>query len=253
MSLQKQLTATSVLTLLLASTVIASPFNFFTPSEAQAQSRKVRYIPPKNLDAPKVSNAGISRTCDFCLIGLIPLRLNPTTMTPRTISELAPRTISERPTIYFLSPKFNGSVTFKITQIGKPKSSYKKEFKLNAEKGVIAFRIPDDAPTLEVGKTYKWTLNLNGEQDFDDTGINGYIHRITPQQQLVDQLKNTSSPIDRAALLGQSGIWYETIQTLAEAKRTMPKNSEVAQEWSELLQSVNLGDVVKHSFVAQKR
>ena len=61
-----------------------------------------------------------------------------------------------------------------------------------------------------------------------------------------------SNPIDRATLFAQESLWFETVATLAEAQRTVPKNSAVSDEWVELLKSAKLDRVLPYSFVSQK-
>lgn len=249
MSLQKKILVTSACTCLIAGTIIALPLDLFSLS-AQAQSRRVRYVPPSNLDAPKVSSSGITRSAcqegeSICLIALLPdLQLD---------SRPIPLTISERPTIYFLSPKFDDKASFEIREVEglRTKFIYRKTFPLKVEAGVIAFKMPNDAPILEIGKSYRFELNSNGS-DFDaKKNVRGYIRRVSPSQKLVDQLKNTFKPIDRAALYAQEGIWFEAIQTLEEAQRTVPSNPEVTEEWISLLSSAKLDRVIPFSFVTQ--
>jgi hypothetical protein len=240
---------TAVCHCLAASTIIASPLALvFTPS-AQAQSRRVRYVPPSNLDAPKVSASGITRSAcqaneSICLIALLPdLQLE---------SRPVPQTVSEHPTIYFLSPKFDGKASFTIREVhgSTTKFFYSKAFPLKIEAGIIALKVPNDAPTLEIGKIYRFELTSTSSS-LDDKNVRGYIQRILPSPNLVDQLKNTSNPIDRAALYAQAGIWFETMETLAEAQRTLPQNTEITEEWLALLRSAKLDRVLPFSFVTQ--
>jgi hypothetical protein len=215
---------TSVCSCLVASTVVAPIASLFTDA-AQAQSRRVRYVPPSNLDAPKVSASGISRsgcteTEEICLIALLPdlmLEASP-----------IPQTISERPTIYLLTPKVeNGKIRLRIFDESGLTSNpiYSKVFSINNQDGIVAFKIPDDAPILEIDKKYK--LEFDVQYPFENKRVFGYIKRVLPSQKLVDQLKTTTKPIELAALYAQEGLWFETMQTLAEAQRTVPQNPEI--------------------------
>jgi hypothetical protein len=75
------------------------------------------------------------------------------------------------------------------------------------------------------------------------------MRRVLPNQNLVTQLKGVSLPVERAALFAQEGIWYETVQALAEALQDNPKKAEIVGEWNELLKSANLNRVLPHTFV----
>lgn len=235
----------------LAVSTVALPFSLslFTPS-AQAQSRRVRYNPPSNLGTPIVSTPGILRsaceTAEVCLIGLVP--------DLKAENAPVPVTISERPTVYFLIPKVDGNVSFTLTEedikSDKGRRIYTTTFYLKSKAGIIAFKIPDHVQGLKLGKNYSWRFTKNfTSNDPTDLEVIGSMRRVLPNQNLVTQLKKISLPIERAALFAQEGIWYETVQILAEALQGNPKNPEVISEWNELLKSAKLNRVLPYTFV----
>ena len=243
----------SVCSCLATSTVVAPISTLFTElaftEAAQAQSRRVRYVPPSNLDAPKVSASGISRsgctaTEEICLIALLPdlmLEASP-----------IPQTISERPTIYLLTPKVeNGKIRLRIFNESGLTSNriYSKVFSINNQDGIVAFKIPDDAPILEIDKKYK--LEFDVQYPSENKRVFGYIKRVLPSQKLVEQLKTTTKPIELAALYAQEGLWFETMQTLAEAQLTLPQNPEITEEWLELLKSAKINRALSFPLVGQ--
>jgi hypothetical protein len=239
---------TSVFSCLVTSTLLLPSLTLFTPS-AQAQARKVRYVPPSNLDAPKVSSSGISRTDSFT-----PLEPRPSLTDVNMLP--VPQTTSERPTIYFISPKVAGNGVFTLIEQNdrltpSQKAVYRKEFSLQNEAGIIAFKMPDDAPIMEIGKIYYWKIDFG--RDTEAKTAYGMIKRVLPTAKLVNQLKNISKPIDRAALFAQEGIWFEAVQTLAEAQQTTPTSGEIVDEWTALMKSVNLSMVLEYRFVPQLR
>ena len=219
-------------------------------SAVQAQGRKVRYVPPSNAGAPKVSVPGITRSACAselsCLIALVPdLKVDQAPV---------PQTISKRPTIYFLTPKVNGRVYFRLDEdFGTPsqrKRIYRSSFNIKNDAGVIAYKLPDDAPALELNKKYSWKLDID---DANNTrSVYGSLRRVELDSALVSKLSATVDPLDRAALLAAEGVWYEALQTLAEAQITVPKNVEIFEEWTSLLKSANLDRVLSHSLVIQK-
>jgi len=260
MFLSKKILLTSVCSCLAVNTVIALPFALFTPS-VLAQSRRVRYIPPTNLDAPRTSIAGATRsicTVSNCLIALTP-DLNPE-------NALVPQTISERPTIYFLSPKLNSPVQFILSEVvpaksnpegrllaSKEKKIYEKTFVINNEAGIIALRLPEDSPILEIGKIYTWKFTVNPRSLYADKPLKGNLMRVLPTK-LTAKLQSMSiQPLERAAIFAKEGIWFEAVQALAEAQQTVPKNAEALTEWNSLLKSANLDRVMPFPFVYQKQ
>jgi hypothetical protein len=214
----------------------------------------VRYVPPSNLDAPKASASGITRsgctdTDKICLIALLPdLKLE---------TSPVPQTISERPTIYLLTPKVeNGTIRLRIFDESglTTKRVYSKVFSINNQDGIVAFKIPDDAPILEINKKYKLEFQVVYQPraiDKNDKSVFGYIKRVSPSPKLVEQLKTTTKPIELAALYAQEGLWFETMQTLAEAQLTLHQNPEVTQEWLELLKSAKINRALAFPIVGQ--
>lgn len=251
----KKILIASACSCLAVSTVIAWPLSlsFFVPS-VQAQSRRVRYVPPSNLGTPIVSTPGATRSdgCNesvsvpICLIGLVP--------DLKVATAPVPLTIAERPTIYFLIPKVDGNVSFNLAEedikLDKGRRIYKTTFHLKSKAGIIAFKIPDHVQGLKIGKNYSWEFTKEStEEDSKFLKVIGSMRRVLPNQNLVNRLKEVSLPIDRAALFAQEGLWYETVQTLAEALQDTPKKPEIVSEWNDLLKSANLNRVLPHKFV----
>ena len=231
---------------LAASTAIALPLSLFAPS-AQAQSRRVRYVPPSNLGTPTVSTPGIIRSSGctelVCLIGLV----------PDLVAETAPvpQTIAERPTFYFLIPETDGQGYFRLNESDSSlklgKRIYRTSFKIKNKAGILAFKMPDNAPILKPNKNYIWEFVVGNLTDTER--VSGSIRRVVPTQKLVEQLKQVSLPIDRAALFAQEGLWFETVQTLAEAQQGADKKPAVVSEWKALLKSAQLDRVLPYSFL----
>jgi hypothetical protein len=240
----KKILIASACSCLAVSTVIALPFAF-TPS-AQAQSR-VRYVPPSDLGTPIVSTPGIIRSSGctelVCLIGLVPDLAAETAPVPQTIAE--------RPTLYFLIPETDGQGYFRLyesdSSLKQGKRIYRTSFKIKSKAGILAFKMPDDAPILKPSKNYIWEFVVGNLTDTER--VSGSIRRVIPTQKLAEKLKQILPPVDRAALFAQEGIWYETVQTLAEALQGNPKQPEIVNEWKELLKSAKLNRVLPHSFV----
>ncbi len=69
--------------------------------------------------------------------------------------------------------------------------------------------------------------------------MRGDIRRIEPSPELKTQLEKVT-PLERAALYGKAGIWFDTVGTLAELKRAQPEDAILADVWKQLLGSVGL-------------
>jgi hypothetical protein len=231
---------------------IAAPL-ILSPAAMAQRTRRVVYRPPSNLDAPRVSVPGITRSAcpseeGTCLIALLPdLKVN---------DSPAPQTISERPTIYLLTPRSNGRVYFRLDEDnGTPsqrKRIYRTSFPINNSAGIIAFRLPEDAPKLEINKKYSWKLDIE-DSSMGARSVYGSMRRIALSESMVKELAKVTDPIDRAALLASAGIWFESLQSLAQAKTVLPQNLQVNAEWQEMLKDANLDRVLPYSFVLQEK
>lgn len=247
--------------LCIAGAVTIIPLSLFVPT-IEAQTRRVRYVPPKNLDSPKVSSAGAKRSagcegspascCEqsptSCLIALLPdfgLEKAP-----------VPQTIAERPTIYFLIPKVDGIAYFRLYETDKDlkqgKRIYRTSFAITNEAGIFSFQLPQDAPQLAPDKIYVWEF-LIGDLVGEPKIIGGSFRRVLPSPNLTAQLKTAKTPIEKAAVYAESSLWFETVQTLAEAKQvrytSYKQTKEVAAEWRDLLNAAKLERVLPFTFL----
>ena len=120
-------------------------------------------------------------------------------------------------------------------------------FGLTGTPGVVSFSLPSNAPALEVGKTYKWSVQILCETGDGDKGGNptaeGEVERIQPPATLVNIGK--VAPIERPVLYAQSQVWYESLSSLAELQYANPKDLTLKEDWVYLLKSVNLDTVAE--------
>lgn len=150
-------------------------------------------------------------------------------------------TTSERPTFFIYVPENSAKEVFFSLIDENNKNHYQTKIPLTGKSGILQFTLPENTPPLEVGKNYRWTFIAIGEQGLrpDSPGVQGKIRRIEPDATLRAQIPNVT-PIERAALYGKNGIWYETVASLAEARKLQPSNADLVTKWEQLLKSVGL-------------
>jgi Domain of Unknown Function (DUF928) len=199
---------------------------------------KVVYAPPKDVGTPKNTVGGLVRgECREvkCLMALI----------PNSDAGIAhfPQTISGYPTFFFNAPKFSGKAEFRLYEVSvnaSPKRIYKTSFPIETQPGIISFRMPLNAPELRVGKFYRWEFTWNNSGNSKCTGL---VRRIELNRAVSQQIEK-AKPIEKASLYAKAGIWFEAVETLAEARRDRPEAPELTIEWVELLKSVGLDVIV---------
>lgn len=203
--------------------------------ELQMQGGNVMHVTPSGIGAPTVRATAGTRN-DRCLadgkklVALIP-------------DDQLGLTSMERPTLLFHIPPTSAS-NIKVTlQDESGATLYTKTSATPAQPDFVQFRFSDfnDSPTLISDKTYQWTFTLlcDPKNPSANVTVSGNIRRIELDLILIRELK-TAKPGDRATLYAVNGLWYDTVATLAEAFQSEPNNSQLAQEWKELLKSVGL-------------
>jgi hypothetical protein len=209
------------------------------PAEA-----KVTFKPPKS-PAPQRSAGGASRgnSCEFEANAL-------------TIKSLMPQTnvgytIAERPAVFIYMPKSNAKQALFSIQDEENKEHYQKIMTLPGDKnGVIKVQIPNDAPGLKAGKTYKWSLVMMclDELEPDSPSVTGWINRVDVDKSFANY-KSVGDSLQLVSKLAEHGIWYDTLSSLAELRRSQPNNQNITSEWQDLLSSVGLQDIAREPIV----
>ncbi len=161
-------------------------------------------------------------------------------------------TISERPTFFVYIPETSAQKAFFVLKDQKEDYYYQTSISMPQKAGIVSIKLPAEAPALEVGKNYQWSLVMMcGEAVRPDSpGVGGQIQRIAANPSLNNQLEQLS-PVERAAFYGKNGIWYDTIASMAEQRRLHPQDSTLTSTWEKLLRSVGLDAIAAKPLLPQ--
>lgn len=129
--------------------------------------------------------------------------------------------------------------------LSDPEKNYQTVYKTNVSlpemTGIVSFSLPEqaDSPKLEVGKKYHWELMVICDPNDPERSMaaEGEIQRVNLSPAVVSQLEK-AAPQDRAAIYAEAGIWFDTLTTLAELRRSYPQDPGLATVWKDLLKSV---------------
>ncbi len=164
------------------------------------------------------------------------------------------KTIAERPTFWFYVPDFQTSLISAefVLQDGED-DVYRTPVILPKVPGIASIRLPSTVMPLKVGKMYQWFLKVNincasPELSSVKDYVEGWVVRVTPNRNLVNQLK-TATPQQQIALYAANGIWYEALTSLAELRSVDTSNALLQNNWTDLLHSVGLSDVASEPIV----
>lgn len=211
-------------------------------SPAQALTFK----PPGNL-APKRSIGGASRSGGKCFSKATKTSALVTPLIPTTNNGL---TMAERPTLFVYVPQTSAKEVFFSIKGEDSNYHYQTTFRLPKNPGVIGFKLPSSARALQIGKNYKWSFVMVCDRSLepDDPGVTGWIRRVKPSSGLVNQ-RQSQTEVELASLLASAGIWYDTLSTLAQLRRSQPQNPTVTANWQELLKSVGLDAIANEPLI----
>jgi len=194
------------------------------------------FDPPPGQDAPKQTAGGGVRG------GNCPAEIGAAVeTTPLTL--LLPEsgfglTVNDRPTLMaYIPPTSASTVEFSIRD-DEENYTYRTNIPIDGGGGVVSISLPANLPPLEAGKDYMWSVAMvcvPGDR-LQDAVAQGFIRRVEADSNLMSQLAN-AEPLAQADVYGKAGIWFESLNTLAELRKAQPTDPKLAASWQELLQS----------------
>ncbi len=117
---------------------------------------------------------------------------------------------------------------FTLLEPGK-KPIFTKE--LESKPGIIALKIPQNSPPLEIGKTYRWTLTVVCSRNKPSKNLYTWalIKRVQSGKPELERSDNSNAVVNYA----QSGIWYDALRS------SYRPTTQASGFWN-LLEQVNL-------------
>ena len=210
---------------------------------AGGASRGDLFIPASSQGAPNQTVGASSR------VGSDPSTLAAAVSTPNTMLALLPQsfygtTLTAKPTFLVYVPASSAETAVFSLKDEAGNQVSQVTLPIAGTAGVLMINLPASAPALEVGKNYQWflALKIDGSLSPSTPYVDGWIRRIQPSPELAAALRQTDE-LKRATVLGQNGVWYDCVATLAGLRVQQPDRSALQQSWSELLASVDLQQI----------
>jgi Domain of Unknown Function (DUF928) len=162
------------------------------------------------------------------------------------------KTTSDRPTFWFYLPNQLTAQTPVEFVLQDDADNYVYNTRFTAPEtrsGLISLAVPSTVKSLEVGKSYSWTLSVycDSAKPSNSVFVKGTIQRVSLDAALQNRLQG-STPIEQVNLYAANGIWFEALNTLANLYRLNPGERQLASAWGNLLQQVNLVSLVQVPF-----
>ncbi|MGF1539003.1 MAG: DUF928 domain-containing protein [Pleurocapsa sp.] len=160
-------------------------------------------------------------------------------------------TASTAPKLFFYISETSQERTLEFVLRNEEDKLIYEAFLTTDGRGIVSVEIPPEvqANLLQEKQDYHWYLSMicNAEQRSQDLVVEGWMRpsQIDPitKKQLAE-----ADVIEQAELYNQQGLWHDALLVLAERKH----NYAVAAKWSELLNSVGLGELASKPFVPSK-
>lgn len=213
----------------------------FAQTVAKRNVQSVVFVPPKD-SQPKYTTGGASRNQGKCPQDSAITSPYLTAVIPSQNKAL---TTQARPTLLVYLPDTSASKAFfSISEISSnqknPDNHYQTFLPIENKSGIVQFTLPQDAPELELDKTYKWSFVIicNSRLKPDSPGVEGLIERVSINNNFDQQLK-TASSLEKAVLYGQGGLWYDSVASFTDAYHADPHNLNPL--WQDLLSSEVVG------------
>lgn len=159
-------------------------------------------------------------------------------------------TLATHPQIFVHIPETNAQeADFSLVNEDRQQPIYQQRIRLPGRPGVVQFSIPETAPSLEVGQTYKWSMKLLCDPDDDRRNmmVEGIIQRLEASEDLsaIALLPDRDRPFAYA----EADIWYDALSSLAQLRCSQPYHFLLALDWNDLLRSVNLDAIAQEPLV----
>jgi hypothetical protein len=199
---------------------------------------QVTFEPPRG-DAPRDTRGGASRgdTCSTLTAAEASTANAPQVFTLLSPTNAQGLTLAEHPQFFIYVPTTDAPSLFFTLKDAEGTVQYQATLPLQKYDGVIQVSLPDSAPKLEAGKSYQWgaALLCSGRLRPDSPFVSGWVKRVESTPALAQQLTATMAPLERAAVYGANGLWYDMLSTLAQLRQEQPENAALASNWEQVL------------------
>jgi hypothetical protein len=232
-------------------TVMANPI---APNQGKTSLedsfKMAQYKPPGNLGKPPTTGGGTRGNLKCTQDAGLP---NPQPPLTPIMPLLAPNvgavalTISEHPEFFVYVPQTSATEAEFILKDEEDNDVYRTNLALSGEPGIVSVSLPEDLPSLEVGKNYRWFFAVICDPDnrIEELVVDGWTQRQELDTDLAAKLERTTRASDRSFVYAQNGIWHDALSTLAQEIRNSNRNSLAMVQWKLLLESAGLNKITE--------
>jgi hypothetical protein len=118
---------------------------------------------------------------------------------------------------------------------------YQQQQSVSTTPGILKFDLAAAGAELAPNRDYLWMFSIMCDP-LDPSGnpyVRGLIKRVDTEPE-VAAMGDGTDPYDRINAYAEAGLWYETLANVGDLYCDRPNDAEVAQDWEDLLFSMNL-------------
>lgn len=179
-----------------------------------------------------------------CLAGSQPLvALNP-------VNNLA-LTASDRPSVYFIVPKLDQGYPVEfILEDADGNEVYQTTLEAGTKEALLGIDLPQN--TLQLDQDYHWYLSMicDIEDSSQNVVLEGWLRKVTSDVSLTSNV-GVKDGLAQVQSYQNAGLWSDAIATLISLRQTYPDNSDVLNQWTKLLQQLELEEVIGEKLASQ--
>ncbi|TVR09362.1 MAG: DUF928 domain-containing protein [Phormidium sp. GEM2.Bin31] len=229
-------------------TVLALTGLFLTAPNLSAHAQSVgpvAFQPPTNERLPDSAGGATRPASQKC-------RQDPSSEHP--LSALIPSgyvglTTAEAPAIFVYIPPTDATSVYFSLKNAQDEELYSEIIPIEESAGILQVELPATVVPLEVEQTYHWNLGiLCNPVQTDLPWVSGVLRRVSPNHDVPPDFAHWS-PLEQAAWYGNAGLWYDTLNVLAQEYRQTPENPQLLESWTNLLTTVGLGQLAREAFL----
>jgi len=196
--------------------------------------------PPENPDSSAPGGRRAPTACpqDEAATTGLPL----TAFSPTTKPGL---TVAERPTFLVYVPKTSAENAEFSLRSRDGRGVYRTTVALTNTPDIMSITLPAQAPPLEVGKQYTWSLAVicNPNDRVEDRFVTGTVQRTELDATRWSQIQQ-ASPKEQVSLYRKADAWYDVLIVLFELQRTQPNDPSITAMWREFLQAGGVSSMI---------
>ncbi len=196
-----------------------------------------------NRGLPGSREGGATRGCPAYTPALTML----TPLTPEGKPSNYGTTLKGHPEFLWFTPTPNAQLEFKLNTVddeGIDQLTIYKTSLVAQNAGIQSLSLPQEVSALAVGPMYRWSVAMicNPEDRSGDIIVEGWLQRVESSPDLSAALAQ-SAGLERLDVYAKAGLWYDLVGGLATLRQTSLTDPTLADQWSEVLTHVGLGNL----------